>query len=434
MAKQFRASEEVSALIAQVQGQVDAIKSKWDSAEPTPEDVSKMNELVSQLETLAQEQQLATAEERLQKFRASQEEPSRPAPKFTVPAQAKKVLTPGELFHSALRHGFRDPIDNETQYRMKRAGYDIGSNVTFKTDFSLINSKKRKQYRTLSKGANPGNDLVFENYSNNVVEIMALQSPLLSVLNIESTDNGNPTTYFTLDDSANESTDITASGGSELSPTIPDKDVSDGKKKCGIFTITSGYQKVTRQELSDSYVKLEGDFQRWSATRHALKLERDIVLGNGNGETGREGLLSCDTTVTPISGGAWTYAGLKNFIVGFDTRYRADIVLLVSEATYAEMAADLVDENERSYFDINIQNDQEYTTFFGKKIFVSKYMSDGMVLGFDPNYFVVRTKDTQSFDVLKEKFYPLLGYCGLMDFGCMGNFPTGACKSIALTS
>jgi hypothetical protein len=61
-------------------------------------------------------------------------------------------------------------------------------------------------------------------------------------------------------------------------------------------------------------------------------------------------------------------------------------------------------------------------------------MDADTILAFDPNYFVVRTVDSQSFDLLTEKFYPHLAAVSMMRFGCMWNGPAEACKTVSLTS
>lgn len=434
MAKQFRASEEVNALIATAQGDIDALKAKWESAEPAPEEVAKFNELLSQLEALAQEAQLASAEERLQKFRASQEAPKLPAPKLTVAATPKNHnMCAGEAFKLMIQSKFGESLSAEQHYRMSSNGFNI-NNARIPFKFENLNARKRKQYRTLATNANPGQDLIWSQYSDNVVEIMAYQSPLLNVLNYENDANGNLKSYFTLDDSANASTDITASGGSQLVPTIPDADVSDSVKKCGVFAITSGYQKITREAMTDSYVSLQAKFEQWSAIRHAAKMEADFLGASGNGETGREGLLAAATAADPITGGVWTYAGLQTFYYGIPIQYRKNLVFVSNSTTYGALHADLLDGNERSYFDVNIQDDYEYETFMGRKFFVSESVTDDMILAFDPSYFVVRTVNEGGFDLLTEKFYPHLAACSLMRFGCMWNGPATAVQTIELDS
>jgi HK97 family phage major capsid protein len=437
MAKEFRASAEVEQLIAAVQAQVDALKAKWDATDPTPDEVTTMNDLISQLESLAQEQQLASAEERLQKVTAEMQtraqEPKREAPKFTVPAEPKKAVTAGEVFRLTLANAFGESTTAEQHYRMQRAGISLSRNAKLPVDFSLLNGRKRKHYRTLSKGANPGNDLPFATYSDKVLELMSYASPLLTVLDIENDPNGNEKTYFNLDDTGNSSTDITASGGTEITPTIPDKDVSDSELPCNVFGITSGYQKATRQILRDSFVSLEGKFAEWSANRHARKMEDDILNASGNGDTGRMGLLHSISN-SNLSGGHWTIGGLKNFVYGFPIQYRANLTLVVSPATYGDMNVDLVNDVGDSFFGTLVQDDIEYQVLLGKKIFVSEYMDDDMLLGFVPEHFVVRTVDGQSFDTLTEKFYPNVAYCSLMEFGSLWRGPSTTRKTLSLTS
>lgn len=162
---------------------------------------------------------------------------------------------------------------------------------------------------------------------------------------------------------------------------------------------------------------------------------RDILTATGDGDSGREGLLEAATLSDVDPQSTWDADVLQEFIFGFDEQYRdMGLELVVSKEDYAAIRIALKDENGRSLFDTNAVDGIEYTTLFGHRIFSSAHVPTGTILGFVAEYFVVRTVDEQSFDTLREKFYPHLASCGLMDFGCAWVGPAEACQKYSLGS
>lgn len=325
-------------------------------------------------------------------------------------------------------HSQQPDLSQDAHYKAGLAGFHLGQrNITVPCNYDNLHYSKR----IVSK-INSGNgaELVYKTYSQRVTEYLTYFSPVLSVLASETTSDGNLRTYFTIDDTALESAYLTASGGTEESPTIPDNDIATASLDIGCFDITSGYQKVSFQALRDSAVSLQDKVARASAHAHARKLEREVITATGNGTTGVQGLMAADTALTPVA--AFDQDALESLYSSVPTQYRADAVWLAHNDTYDALRIALRDDVNRSLFDKNISEGVEYDTLMGKKFFQSSFMPADTILFFNPSFYMLRLVADQRFQVLVEKFAPHTAWLGIMSFGGAWLGPTSAIKSLAL--
>lgn len=422
-----RASEEVAQLIAQIMAECDALKNKYADSDMPEEEVEKLKGMVAQLDSLDAEHEEAETRERLEKHRAKQNEPMRPAPK--VPAQVRTKEEPycaGEAFKLWLG----DDRTPEANYRLRSMGITSGKTVNIPVDYGTLNRKQRKHQRAiLSKGGSgTGADLVWQSYSSKVVEYLTYFSPILNYVASETTQDGNTRTYFTVDDTAMISTYTSASGGTEVAPTIPDTNLSTGSKDINCFDITSGYQKVSHNVLRDSYISLEDRIAKANSNSHARLLEKEILTATGDGASGVEGITSaCTSAGTPS---AWDQDVILTALTSIPLQYRNNVILVSNDTTRNEINVALRDEIGRSLFERRIEDDQEVDLLFGKKYIVSSYVAADTLLLFAPEFYQMRLVAGQQFQQFTERFWPNVAWAGLMSFGGAWLGPDSAAKKL----
>lgn len=431
-----RASAEIEALIAKVLADIDALKEKSAGSDMPEEDVKALEDLAASLEGLNKEKKQVAAEDKIEVARMVANEPRRPLPATprASPYAGTRPVSAGEGF--GLWLGATGPdaeLTQETHNRARTAGFNLSSSAAkVKVDLGTLNRKARAVQRTiLSKGgAGTGAEYVWQGYSDKVVEYLTYFSPILGLVDSETTSDGNKRTYFIVDDTAMESAYITASSGTETNPTIPAANLVTANKVISTFDITSGVQQVSFQELRDSYVKLEDKVAKANSNSHARKLEREIFTAAGNGSTGVEGIMQAGTAATPVA--AWTQDALLDLLTSIPAQYRKDAVFASDDATRNAVNVALRDDIERSLFDRSIEDDQEFDTLFGHKWIVSEYITDDYVLCFVPGFYKLRLVSEQLFQRFDERYWPMIGWAGMMSFGGAWVGPATANKKLTL--
>lgn len=432
-----RASEEVNNLIAKLMAEADALKAKYAESDMPPEDVQKLADLVSQLEALEAEKAEAEASERIEAMKLRMSEPARPAPKvqpgyrdrMTTPVSAGEAL--GLWMGSFGPNADRSP---EATTRARTAGVDLGNPIiNVPVSYDGLNRKNRSKSRTiLSKGgSNTGADYVWQSYSDKVVSYLTYFSPLLGMLDSETTADGNLRSYFVVDNTSMESAYITASSGTETNPTIAETNLATAVVQIGCFDITSGFQKVTFQELRDSYINLEDKIAKANSNSHARKLEREILTATGNGTTGVKGITaSCTSAGTPAT---WTQDDILTALMSIPAQYRKEVIFCSNDTVRNAINVALRDDIGRSLFDKTVEDDQEFDVLLGHKYVVSSYVADDVLLIFNPTFYKLRLVQGQMFQQFTERFWPHSAWAGMMSFGGSWVGPSTAAKKLTRT-
>lgn len=434
-----RTAAEIAAERARLVGVAELLHTRSQTQELTAEEAEQLEQALSGAEALDGELTRARQAERLAHQRSQLTNPTRPAVLPTVLPATPRGGDDGEA--EAMRLWFRsftDEHDNdpETHRRAAAAGFPIGrSAVRLDVDYgSTLNTVKR---RALSKGgATKGAEYMpAKTYSAKVVEFLTFFSPLLGLVDSETTNDGNPRDYFRLDDTALMSSYITASGGTELAPTIPDNDVATGAVSIAVFDITSGYHKLTRQAVRDSAVSLQDKVTKAIGNSHARRMERDVILGTGNGSNGVQGLIQAATVHGGAAVDAYTAALFEAVYFSVPQQYRAGCIWLFSDTAMEKAVGALKDSNGNSLFGKTAADGAEIRTLHGRPCYTSEYMpaygaNAKSVLFFNPLFYMLRLVAGQTLDVLREKFHPHLAYAGEAAFGGAWVGPTSACKAI----
>jgi HK97 family phage major capsid protein len=426
-----RASEEVNALIAKVMADADAIKNKYAESDMPPEDVETLENLVAQLEGLQKEAAEAVASERMAAIKDRMAQPTRPAPRLEPATCKRSANSAGEGLAAWLgSFGPKSDRSPESAYKCRSIGLDIGNPMaTIPVRYDGLNRKNRA---ILSKGGTgTGAELVWQSYSDKVVEYLTYFSPILGMVDSETTSDGNARTYFTIDDTAMESAYTSASSGTETAPTIPDSNLATANKVINVFDITSGYQKISFNELRDSYVGLEAKIAKANSNSHARKLEREIFTATGNGTTGVQGITAAATSAgTPA---AWTQDVVFDGLMSIPPQYRKGVIFAANDTTRNEINVALRDDIGRTLFERSIEDDQEFDVLMGHKFLVSQFIADDVLLIFQPEFYKLRMVSGQIFQQFVEKFWPNAAWAGLMSFGGAWVGPTTAAKKLTKT-
>lgn len=430
--KKIRASEEVTALISKLMADADALQKKAAESELTDDETKRLTELVGELESLQAELGQAQTQERLEEVKERiSTTPARPIHRPQVQAHAREQASFGEGFGlwlgAAGPDGDRSP---SAIYKARSAGFDLGRNsVRVPVDYTGLNRKKRA---ILSKGGSgTGAELVWQGYSDKVVEYLTYFSPLLSMVDSETTQDGNLRSYFVFDDTSMESAYITASSGTETNPTIPETNLATAVVQIGCFDITSGVQKVTFQELRDSYISLEDKIAKANANSHARKMEREVLTATGDGTTGVKGITaSCTSAGTPS---AWTQDVILAALMAIPAQYRKEVIFVSNDTVRNDINVALRDDIGRSLFERTIEDDTEFDVLLGHKYVVSSYVASNVLLIFNPSFYKLRMVAGQQFQQFTERYWPHVGWAGMCSFGGGWVGPATAAKKLTLT-
>lgn len=428
MSKVRATAEEIQNQIAALTAEADQLQAK---EELTAEEQARLEEIVAQLEQLQADLAAAQTEQRYAAVKERMQQPTTPAPKFSSKVYAEPKASIGEALALYLRSAYGDELTASDHYKARSVGVNLSSRaVRMPVNYRGLSFKDRT---ILSKGGTgTGAELVWQSYSDKVVEYLTYSSPLLGMLGSETTGDGNNRTYFKIDDTAMISTYTSASGGTETNPTIPETNLATGNVVISCFDITSGYQKISFNSLRDSYINLEDKIARANAHSHARLMERDVLTGTGNGTNGVQGIESVATSIGNVN--SWSVDDLEALYFSVPPQYRSECVFVSNPDTYGALYTALKNDVGDSLFGKLVQDNIEYDVLMGKKFVQSEYVSDDKVLFFNPNFYMLRLVEGQIFQQFVEKFFPNVAWAGIMTFGGAWLGPTSAAKSVSLVS
>lgn len=433
-----RTVEVITAERGRIIAEAEALQTRSATTALTEQETTQLDGLLDQAEALNVELTGARRAERLAAQRSLMTTPARPAPVFT-PDQRRSTGTDGdeaEAMRIWLRSFTDDPDPRaDASYRAARGGFTVGSpSARVECTYGgTLNTEKR---RTLSKGGvATGAELIPNTFSAKVTEYITYFSPLLGLVDSETTSDGNKRTYFKVDDTALESAYITASSGTEIAPTIPDADVATGSLDINVFELTSGYHKLTKQMLRDTGIPVVDKVTKAIGHSHARKMERDLINGTGNGTTAIQGLLAAASNYGSAVD-AFTQDVFEACYFSMPIQYRREAIWLMSDSARAKARSKFRDTTGRSLFGTTLIDGIEFETLYGRPVYVSAFMpaygaNNKSVLWFNPRFYMLRLVSGQTVDVLREKFYPHLAYAGGAAFGGGWLGPASAAKFIA---
>lgn len=422
--------DELQKQIADLTAQADALQPKANGPDGlTADDQKQLEDIVSQIEDSQKQLDAANTQQRFLAAKERMSAPTRPAPKFDQKVYATPKISFGEAFSLWCRAGTRDADNSpEAVYKARQAGISLDAKgMKIPANWNKLAFKNRT---IMSKGGTgSGAELVYQTYSDKVTEYLTLSSPLLGLLSSETTSDGNNRTYFRLDDTAMEATYTTDSGGTETNPTIPDTNLATGNVTISCFDLTSGYQKISFNELRDSAISLEDKIAKASANSFARRMEKDVLTATGNGQTAVQGLVEVVTALTNVA--TWTVAGLEKLYFQFPGQYRANAIFVINPDTHGDLYTALKNDVGDSYFGKTVDQGVEWDTLFGKKVVVSRFMPDNTIYMFDPSMYQVRLVEGQTFQRFDEKFFPNIAWAGVMSWGGAWIGDPAACLSLS---
>ena len=429
MAKSRATAEEIQTQIATLMAEADQLKAKADSEEGlTPEEQARLEEIVAQIEQLQSDLDAANTEQRMVAVKERMHAPTRPAPTFNKKVYATPKTSFGEGFGLwALSRSSEGDNSPEAAYKARAAGFNLGSqSVKVPANWNKLAYKNRA---ILSKGGvGTGAELVYQTYSDKVVEYLTLSSPILGLVASETTSDGNKRTYFKIDDTAMEATYTSASGGTETNPTIPQTNLATGNVIISCFDLTSGVQQISFNSLRDSAINLEDKIAQASANSFARKMEREILSATGNGETGVQGISQVATALAGVA--SWSIAALEGLYFRFPAQYRANAIFVVNPDAHGDLYTSLKNDIGDSYFGRTVDQGVEWDTLMGKKVVVSRFVPDNTVYMFDPSMYQLRLVEGQVFQRFDEVYWPNIGWGSVMSFGGAYIGDPAACLSL----
>ncbi|MBP3957419.1 phage major capsid protein [Gemmata sp. G18] len=423
----------------EIQGSIDSLMAEADALQAketlSPEEQSHLDEVLSQIEQLQSDLAAAQSSQRLLAAKNRMQQPTRPAPKVaaTPKRNDRDEFSEGLRLWMLSRTAEPDH-SSEAHFRTREAGFMLGSgSAKIKCDYRGLNFKQRT---ILTKGGSgSGAEWIYKSYSDHVTEYLTYFSPFVGTLATETTGDGNARDYFRIDDTGLKSTYLTASAGTDSNPTIPDTNIASAAVTINTFDLTSGYQKISYQELRDAHaaVGIVEKIAKANSNSHARKLEDEILNASGNGSTGVQGLFAVDNVLTPVTSSNFNsdaQSYLEDMYFRIPMQYRQNAMWLYNDVTAKRLRKYLKDADKRSLFDKNIVDGVEWDTLLGKRAYVSQYMADDVILFFVPDFYMLRMVEGQRFDTLVEKYHPHTAYCGLMSFGGAWLGPTGASGAV----
>lgn len=430
--------EEVQSQIASVQAELDQLQAKADSEGLTPEETAKYEELVSSLEALKNDESQLSAEQRYAALKLKDNSPRNPAPKVYASAKREeKRMSHDEAMRLWFKGRFKPhTLTQEDIYRARSAGFDIlGNTLRFEVNYNALNHKVKafqKRTKLSTGGAGSGAEWLYTTYSDKVVEFLSYESSFVNMLDVVTV-SGNEHVVYKVDNTSLESAFTSAGGGSETNPTINEQNLTSAKSTVKLFPITSGYHKVTWEELQDAYIDIPSQISKANALMHKRKIENEVVLATGNGANGVQGLIDVAATDAP-SASAFDEIAIRGLYRSIPLPYRGNVIFVGNDDTAKQIYDEAVDDYGRSLFDRNIEDGIEFETLIGKKFFVSEKVPDDMLLCFAPEYYKLVMGNVETFQFLEEKFFPDSAWSGLMRFGGVWTGPTAAIQVLELGS
>lgn len=430
--KSYRASEEVQQEIDKLMAEADALNGKVEAGEElSEEEQARLAEIVAALESMSGELESARTQEKYVEVKERLEMPVKPAVRYSQPVHV--AGGDGKDFAKGLGLWLQGPRATRTAdaYRTaKSVGFTLGDKFAhLPIAFDKLNFTSRRMLTT--GGSGTGAELIYQTFSDRLTEYMTYVSPVLGLVPTETTNDGNARTYYIVDDTALEATEITASSGTEAAPTIPDKDIATANKVLKCKEITSGYHKVSFQELRDSYVGLPDKIAKAAANSIARKVEKDLFVGAGDGDPEVEGILSVVDDLSDVA--SFSDANIETLYFSVPSQYRANAIWISNSATYVKIRAALKDDMNRSMLETDAKDGIEWDVMKGKKYVVSENVPNDQLLFINLDYYQLRFAAGINLFHLEEKFFPAQAWSSMISFagGWLG--PTAAAKSLSLT-
>ncbi|MGL6072628.1 MAG: phage major capsid protein [Fimbriiglobus sp.] len=433
-------TEERNAAIAEAE----VLEVRQRSGQLTDEENTRLEGLLTRGEQLTAELNQLRQTERLASLRSNQTEPVRTIPSpTTIPAQVRSEITQAD----ALQLWFRavtDQADLSTQARQRAAshGINLGSLQTrLACDFNgTLNRAKRRSLNTIEAGK--GQEFAIKTFSQKVAYYLTYFCPMLAVLDSETTADGNLRSYPRIDDTSLISSYTSDGGGTQTNPTIPDADLSTGVVDIAAYDAVSGIHKVTQQALRDPSIGFEDKIAQAIANSHRRLIERDVILGNGTNKAwGITRRAARQGAVIPIAnwnaGTALSKARLQKVYFSVSQAYREGAVWLVSSKVMENLVDAMNDTTGRTLLNTGVEDGIEVPTLFGRPVYVSEMFGDFAVgqkpvTFFNPSFYLLRMVEGMSITMLREKFWPLLGWCGTMAFGGDWRGPANAAQALEI--
>ncbi|WP_020469507.1 phage major capsid protein [Zavarzinella formosa] len=424
----IRSSKEIENEKAKLIGEAEALQTRSRTENLSPEQEAELENCLSRAEQCDTELVKAYREERLAVQRERMAQPTRPAP---------QIFTPQNLFVSngskaeMQAEGMRLWLQSHTGeadrtsgaiMRARSAGFDLGA-PTAKIACDYNGGFNRKRTILSKGGSGSGADWVPKTYSQKVTEYLTLQSPLLSYLQSEVTSDGNDRIYFKVDDTAMVADYITASSGSETSPTIPDTNLATSSVTIKAFDLTSGFQKVTYQSLRDSAINVEEKIALANANSFARKIEQDVILGAANGASAIGGILLSGTqSGSDIEISDFAISHVEQCVFDVPQQYRNNLVWVVSPSMEMKLRQVFKTTTGKSLFETNASDPVGIQRLLGYPVVVSQYMAsfaagNKPLMLFNPDHYMLRVVEGQIFQVMRERFAPHVAYMGIASVG-----------------
>lgn len=413
----IKSSKEIADEQAKYLAEADQLQTKSRTASLTAEEDVHLDKLIADAENLEPERIKSAREERIVASKERMAQPVKPAPRFAPEQYRSDSVSFGDglslWLGSKFEGGDKSP---EAQYKARMAGFDLNrSSVKIPFRYDAMNFKTRTM---LSKGGSlTGADYIYNTYSQRVTEYLTAlgNSPLLGLVSVETTEDGNKRVYWIVDDTALTSSFITDSSGTEISPTNPAKNIATKKVEMQTLDIVSGVHQASAQELRDSGVTIPDKVAKAAFSSHRRKIEHELVNATGNGLTAPMGILDNCQALSAVA--RFDESSIENLYFSVSTPYRGEAIFLSNSATYQLVREGLKDDINRSKLQTMAQEGIEWDTLKGKRYVVSEAMPDGTLAFFNPNMFILRFVNGQTLKTFDELYWPAVGWSSMVSFG-----------------
>lgn len=403
--------------VEDIQAQIDALVARADELEAkagseeglTPEETTELEGIVAKLAELGHQRTQAELRVKLAEQKAALRQPTTAAPK--IPAQYKRTEMSADEGEAITRwmqshFGITSP---DSINKMAAHGITAGSNsLQFsKSGYANLNKKAYRRTKMNTGGSGVGAEWLYKTYSSKVVEYLNYNSPFVAALSSEVVPDGvSERSFGRIDPTALKSTKITASGGSETNPTIPEVTVASSKVLIKPFTVTSGRFVVTREMALSTFVPFIDRLSGFCGDSDAAYIEDAVLNETGTGSDGSmQGLMDVAQAFTPVTG-TDTQTILEEMYFKIPKQYRDEAILVANDASMAQLVQDLKDNDGRSLFSKDMTSGAEFDVFLGKKFHISRFMPDNMILYFVPSHYQLVFGNAAELVVFKERYWP----------------------------
>ncbi len=206
---------------------------------------------------------------------------------------------------------------------------------TFRRAQSIFRSQPRykaeEEIRALGKGqSTAGADLVPTTFSGMVEYAMLATSPMLSYVDVMTTETGEPFQFPTVDDTAQSASIIAEAGNQNTDPTDP----TVSKFTLNAYDYSTAFIKVSMQLMRDSIASVDLILARLIGERIARKLNTDFTLADGSSKP--EGIVVGATNgKTTASATAITAGELIDLQHSVDPSYRINGTFMAHDSIIA---------------------------------------------------------------------------------------------------